>query len=155
MDPDDLAAGGAPGGNPPPPPSPPPQAPQPPPMQPRFAAFLQGQRSPQVSAPGPGDQAHGMVLLQQVMDIAQRALPLVMGMPAHSELARFVERMSRMLSKGGGVPLGVQQTAQRDQAAQTQKMAALQQFMAMQQGRGGQGGQPQQPPMPSGAFPGA
>ena len=123
--------------------------------------FLNQQGGQQPSAPGPGNQADGLSQVQMIMEWAQRVLPLLTGTPAHQEVARIVERLSRLISKsGGGVPLGQMQTFIRDLGRQLGQSGLLMRLAGQQdQAPGGAPGAAQAAaggaPMPTGAFPGA
>jgi len=119
-----------------------------------MAAFIQGQNQPQVSAPGPGNQADGMMNLQMIVSWLSKIAPSLEGTPAQAEIFRTLERLTRMISKqGGGAPLGVQQTQLGDMMRQTQQNALAQQIMGKIAGN--QAAQPPNAPPPSTPFPGA
>lgn len=132
------------------------QQPQPPQGEPgNLAAFARSKMGPQISAPGPGNQADSMVLIQQaIQTLKQAGLGLPPGNKLHADIYKSISTLSRHL--GGpaamGPAAGVQKTHLGDQLKQTVQSALLSQIMGQQ--KPGQGGQPP-PPMPSTPLPGA
>lgn len=132
---------------------------------PLIASLAQRQNQPQVSMPGQGDQAASMTLIAQALGMLEKAQPgLGAGSKMHTEVARMVHTLSRMVGKNQPT-LGVQKTNLMDQIQQLGRNALLFQLM-QQQGQGQGGGQPGQgeqagppgampAPMPSTPLPGA
>ena len=118
---------------------------------------------PQVSAPGPGNMADSMTLLNQAVQmIQQAALGLPAGSPLHRDALQSATRLSRHLGGTGslGAGAGVQKTAWQDQLRQTIKNMMLSRMQSMGAGGGQQGGGdgaqgPAQAPMPSTPLPGS
>ena len=149
----DAAGGGAPGG--------PPQG-----GGPVLAALSRRQSGPQVSAPGPGDQASSMTMVMNALGMLQQALPgLQAGSPIHRDALRALNSLSKHVGQGSATT-GVQQTQLQDLLRNTVRNALLQKIMGQQaqgQQQGGQGGPagaspipgaPAQAPMPSTPLPG-
>lgn len=141
--------GGAPGGGPPG---------GPPGGGPVLAALARRQQGPQVSAPGPGDQASAISQIQNALGIMQQALPsLQPGSPVHRDVLRALQSLSRHISQGSPTA-GVQQTQLKDMLRNVARNALLSNIMGQQQQGGGQGGPPgamPEAPMPSTPLPGA
>lgn len=144
----DAAGGGAPGG--------PPQG-----GGPILAALARRQTGPQVTAPGPGDQASSMTMVMNAMGLLQQALPgLMPGSQVHRDTLKALSSLSRHVGQGSTTS-GVQQTQLGDLLRNTVRNALLQKIMqqrAQQQGQqagAGQPGSPAQAPMPSTPLPGA
>src|SRR5262245_43836539 len=134
----DAPGGGAPGG--------PPQG-----GGPILAALSRRQTGPQVSAPGPGDQASSMTMVTNALGLLQQALPgLQPGSPIHRDALRALNSLSRHVGQGAATA-GVQQTQLQDLLRNTVRNALLQKIMG-QQAQGQQGGAPG---APGGAPPGA
>jgi hypothetical protein len=113
---------------------------------------------PQVSTPGPGNQADSGMLLQQAIQLIQQAaLGLQPGSPLHRDALKAATQLSRHL--GGatsmGPAMGVQKTMLGDQMKRTVQNMLLQRLFGQKQ-PGGQPGQgPGGAPMPSTPLPGA
>jgi hypothetical protein len=154
---------------------PPPAAASPPAGPPQgggpiLASLANRQRGPQVSAPGPGDTASSMSLVQHAIGMLSQALPgLQPGTPIQQDVLRATQRLSKHVSQGAP-PAGMQKTHLMDLLGSLAKNFILQNIMGQQGGGrpapggqgGGQGGQPQgQPqgqapaPMPSTPLPGS
>lgn len=144
---DATAAGGAPGGGG-----------GPPGGGPILAALARRQQGPQVSAPGPGDQANSMSMLQNAIAMMQQALPgLGTGTPAYRDTLRALQSLSRHIAQGQPTA-GLQQTQIGDLLRGVARNALLAKIMQahrqqQEQGGGDQGGPA--PPMPSTPLPGA
>lgn len=118
-----------------------------------LAALRQQQQGPSPSAPGPGNQANAMTLMQNVQLMLERALPNLRGHPLYQDITRFLQRLGRHAAQSPGTA-GIQQTSMGDFMRDMARHAMLAQL----QGRQGQGGGPQQqpqPPNPSMPLPGA
>jgi hypothetical protein len=135
----DAAGGGAPGG--------PPQG-----GGPILAALSRRQTGPQVSAPGPGDQASSMTMVMNALALMQQALPgLQPGSPIHRDALRALNSLSKHVG-GGATTTGVQQTQLQDLLRNTVRNALLQKIMGQQAQGQQQGGGPV-PGAPAGAMP--
>lgn len=154
----DGPAAGPPGGGDAPPQGPPPGG------GPIIAALAKRQQGPQVSAPGPGDQAHSMSMLMQAVAMIQQALPgLQPGTPMHKDALNAASRLSRHAAQGQPTA-GVQQTQLMDLLRNVMRNALLQRIMSQRgkqgpQQPGGPGASPMgaasaAPPMPSTPLPG-
>jgi hypothetical protein len=128
-----------------------------------LAALARRQTAPQITAPGPGDQADAMTKIQSAFALIQQALPgLQPGTPLHIAASEAVTRFSKHLAKGAPAA-GVQRTQIMDLLRSTGRNALLQSIMGQGgvPGGGGQagppmpGGAPAQAPMPSTPLPGA
>jgi hypothetical protein len=129
-------------------------------------ALAQRMRGPQVSAPGPGDQASAQTMIMHAIGMLQAALPnLPPGSPLHKDVLNAASRLSRHVPQGAPAA-GVQQTQLGDLLKNVVKNALLQRIMAQQKpqqgGGGGQSAGPSplpgamaQAPMPSTPLPGA
>jgi hypothetical protein len=118
---------------------------------PVLAALQRQRQGPQVSAPGPGNQADALMKIKSAIDLIQQALPsLPAGTPAHTAALRAVQQMSRHIPQGAPTA-GVQMTQLRDLMRGVMQNPILQ----MLQGRGGGGQQQAQAPMPQTPMPGA
>src|SRR5580698_2463580 len=130
------------GGPPPPGGGAPPDAGAPgpggPPQPGGVLAFLAKNRAgPQVSAPGPGNQADSMNLLNQAVQMIQHAaLGLPPGSPLHRDALQSATRLSRHLGGTGatGAGAGLQKTAWQDQLR-----ATIRNMMLSRMGGGGGG----------------
>jgi hypothetical protein len=123
-----------------------------------LAALARNRQGPQVSAPGPGNQADGLTQLKSAIDIIQNALPLLgVGTPMHNSALNALRQLTRHVAQGGQAAAGTQQTNLMDLLRNTVRNALLQRVMAGQGGGGaaGGGGGPPQPPNPSTPLPGA
>jgi hypothetical protein len=146
--------GGPPGGGAPP------QAPQGP--GPGLIAMARNRMGPQVSAPGPGNQADSMTKIIQAINLLKMAgLGLQPGDKLHTDVYNTINRLSRHLGGVAGMApaAGVQKTMLGDQMKDTVKNMLLARILGGQQGPGGAGGGgPGQggasPPMPSTPLPG-
>lgn len=164
----DASAGGgeAPSG-----PGPGAQPPQPAGGGPVLASIARRMQGPQVSAPGPGDQASAMTMVINALGMLQQALPgLQVGTPIHRDVLKGIQSISRHAPQSTPTA-GVQATQLQDLLRNVVKNALLQRIMSQQrpQQPGGVGGggsdQPGGPsplpgaaaqaPMPSTALPGA
>lgn len=135
-------AGNAPGGN-----------------NPILASLARRQQGPQPSAPGPGDQASSLSMLQNALGMMQSALAgLQPGTPVHRDVLRALQSLSRHMSQGQPTA-GVQQTQLQDMLRSLARNAILSKIMGQQQqggqGEGGPAGAMPQAPMPSTPLPGA
>jgi hypothetical protein len=110
---------------------------------------------PQISAPGPGNQADSMVTLQQAIQLIQQAaLGLPPGSPLHRDALRAASQLSRHLGGQSGMApgAGVLKTSLGDQLRHTVRNMMLQRVLGMKQQGPGQG---PNPPMPSTPLPGS
>ena len=157
---DDPEMGQAPGGAPPSPPTggaPPGGAASPTPGG-DLAAFARSKMGPQVSAPGPGNQADSMnMIIQAIQMLKQAGLGLQPGSKIHSDVFRTISQLSRHLggAAGMGPAAGIQQTMIGDQLKRTVQNALLQRIMGGGQQGGQRGGGQPQAPMPSTPLPGS
>lgn len=157
-------AGGDPQGDAGAPGSPAPEAAGQPPGPPQgggpvLAALARRNQQPNVSAPGQGDFAKGLMMLKSAVDMLQAALPsLPAGSQQHKDAIKALGGLSKHLPQGAPAA-GVQQTQLGDMLRNTVRNALMQRIMASQQGGGGAGGGPpgggQQAPPPSTPMPGA
>jgi len=129
-----------------------------------MAAFLGSkQRGPQISAPGPGDQAQSMSLLSNAVSMIQQALPgLPSGSPIHTAVLRSLQQLSRHIGQAGQPGAGQQKTQLQDMLRNVMRNALMARISQGQGGGpgapGGPGGAPGGPPpapMPSTPLPGA
>jgi hypothetical protein len=154
---DDPEMGQAPGGAPPGPPTGAPPGGQPASPGGDLAAFARSKMGPQVSAPGPGNQADSMnLIIQAIQTLKQAGLGLQPGSKLHSDVFRTISQLSRHLGGAGGMgpAVGIQKTMIGDQLKSTIRNALLQKILGGQGGQGGgQGGQA--PPMPATPLPGS
>lgn len=127
---------------------------------PVLAALARRQQGPQPSAPGPGDQASSITMIQNAVGMMQSALTgLQPGSPVHRDVLRALQSLSRHMAQGQPTA-GVQQTQLQDMLRNLARNALLSKIMGQQQQGGGQGeggpaGAMPQPPMPSTPLPGA
>lgn len=110
---------------------------------------------PQVSAPGPGNQADSMAKIIQAINLLKMAgLGLQPGDKLHSDVYNTIQRLSKHLGGVAGMApaAGVQKTMLGDQMKDTVKNMLLARIMGQQ----GQSGPPPGggPPMPSTPLPG-
>ena len=118
---------------------------------------------PQVSAPGPGNMADSMTLLNQAIQMIQHAaLGLPPGSPLHRDALQSASKLSRHLGGTGsfGAGAGVQKTAWQDHLRQTIRNMMLSRMHSSAAGGSKQGGGdaaqgPAQAPMPSTPLPGS
>jgi hypothetical protein len=154
---DDPEMGQAPGGAPPGPPTGAPPGGQSASPGGDLAAFARSKMGPQVSAPGPGNQADSMnLIIQAIQTLKQAGLGLQPGSKLHSDVFRTISQLSRHLGGAGGMgpAVGIQKTMIGDQLKSTIRNALLQKILGGQGGQGGgQGGQA--PPMPATPLPGS
>lgn len=117
-----------------------------------LSALQQQQQGPAPSAPGEGTQANAMMLLQNAIQMIQKAaMGLPAGSPMHRDATRAVGSLSRHLSQGQPTA-GVQQT----QLSDLLRMVAKSGLLQMLRGQGGdQNGDAGQAPMPSTPLPGS
>lgn len=116
------------------------EPPQPPGGGPILAALARRQMQPQVSTPGPGNQAQGLMMLKSAVDMIHSALPnLEPGSKPYIDAAKALSTISRHLPQGAPTA-GVQQTQLGDMLRNTMRNALLQRIMAQRQ-QGQQGGQ--------------
>jgi hypothetical protein len=156
-------------GGPPPDPTggamgPPGGAPQPQPQGPGpgLIAAARGRMGPQVSAPGPGNQADSMAKIIQAINMLKLAgLGLQPGDKLHTDVYKTINTLSRHLGGVAGMApaAGVQKTMLGDQLKDTVKNMLLSRILGGQQGPGGAGGGGPgpggaSPPMPSTPLPG-
>lgn len=145
-------AGGPPGGG-----GAPPQGPGP-----GLISAARSRMGPQVSAPGPGNQADSMAKVMQAINLLKLAgLGLQPGDKLHTDVYNTINRLSRHLGGVAGMApaAGVQKTMLGDQMRDTVKNMLLSRIMGGQQGGGAGGGGPPggggaSPPMPSTPLPG-
>ncbi|HEX3524765.1 MAG TPA: hypothetical protein VHT52_22085 [Stellaceae bacterium] len=126
----------------------------------------QRQGAPQISAPGPGNQANSMMQIKSAVDMITNALPgLGADTPVYKAALNALRQLSRHLGQGAPTA-GVQQTQLQDMLRKTIQNAMLQRVMQQQAGQQqGGAGQDQsagpappmqaQPPTPSTPLPGA
>lgn len=125
---------------------------------PIIAALANRQRGPRQSAPGPGDMASSMSMLQQAIAMMNQALPGLMGdQQVYQDVLKALTRVSKHVPQGAPTA-GVQKTHLTDMLGSLAKNVMLQMIMA-RKGQGGapggaQGGPPPAP-MPSTPLPGA
>jgi hypothetical protein len=123
-----------------------------------LAAMARGAQGPQISAPGPGNQADSMNLIQQAIGLIQQAaMGLQPGSPLHRDALQSATRLSRHLGGAAGMApaAGVQKTQLGDQLKRTIQQMMLQRIMGQKGQGGGQGGAQQPAPMPSTPLPGS
>lgn len=122
---------------------------------PGMIAMARNRMGPQVSAPGPGNQADSMNKIIQAINLLKMAgLGLQPGDKLHTDVFQTINRLSRHLGGVSGMAptAGVQKTMLGDQMRDTVKNMLLSRVLG---GQGGPGGGPQaQPPMPSTPLPG-
>ena len=119
--------------------------------------MARGNQGPQISAPGPGNQADSMNLLQQAIGLIQQAaMGLQPGSPLHRDALQSASRLSRHLGGAAGMApaAGIQKTQLGDQLRRTVQQMMLHRIMGMKGQQGGGGGQPPAP-MPSTPLPGS
>ena len=130
------------------PPSPSPQGPGP-----GLISMARNRMGPQMSAPGPGNQANAMNQIIQAINLLKMAgLGLQPGDKLHTDVYNTINRLSRHLGGVAGMApaAGVQKTMLGDQMRDTVKQMLLSRVLGAQ----GQKGAPQTPPMPSTPLPG-
>lgn len=150
----DASAAGAPSAPPPPTPGN-----APPGGGPVLASLARRQQGPQPSAPGPGDQASSLTMIQNALGMMQQALAgLQPGTPVHRDVLRALQSLSRHMAQGQPTA-GVQQTQLQDLLRNVMRNALLSRVMGQQQqgqqDQGGPAGAMPQAPMPSTPLPGA
>lgn len=121
-----------------------------------LAALARNRQGPQISAPGPGNQADSMNKLQTAIQMIQEAaLGLPPGSPLHRDALKAASSLSRHLGGASGMApgAGIQKTQLSDMFRDTVKHMLLQRIMASR--GGGPGGGGAQPPMPSTPLPGS
>lgn len=124
----------------------------PPQGSPIMAALQRASVGPQISSPGPGNQADAMNKISMAIQQIQQAIAsLPMGSPIHKDALSAVQRLSRHLGQGfQGPAAGVQHTGLMDMIRDTARN-----FIAARMS-GGQGGPPGGgAPPPGGMPPGA
>lgn len=115
-------------------------------------------RGPGPSAPGPGDQANSMSMIQNaiaMLDSAVMGIPI--GHPLRNDVRESIKRLEKHMAQGRPTA-GVQQTQIQDLLRQIMQSGFLSRIMQQQQSQGGPGqgqGAPPAPPMPSTPLPGA
>jgi hypothetical protein len=123
-----------------------------------MAAFARSRMAPQVSAPGPGNQADSMNLIIQAINILKQAgMGLQPGDKLHSDVYKTIQNLSKHLGGAAalGPAVGIQKTMLGDQMRRTVQNQLLSRVQAMM-GQGGQGGGGGgAPPMPSTPLPGS
>lgn len=153
---DDSEMGQSPGGAPPGPPVP---GGGDQPQGGNLAAFARSKMGPQVSAPGPGNQADSMnLVIQAIQFLKQAGVGLPPGNKLHADIYKSISQLSRHLggAAGMGMSTGIQKTALGDQLKRTIQNALLSKIVGQGgQGQGQGGGGPPQAPMPSTPLPGA
>jgi hypothetical protein len=126
---------------------------------------MRSRMSPQVSAPGPGNMAQGIMQMKTAVDMLQSCLPnLATGSQQHRDCVNAIGRLSKHLPQGAPTA-GAQQTQLMDLLRSTMRNALMQKLMSQRGGQGGPpstpdtGGGPQPPgdqaPSPSTPLPGA
>lgn len=134
---------------------------------PILAALARRMQGPQVSAPGPGDNASSMTMVMNAIGMLNQAIPgLQPGSPIYKDVLKAAQALSRHAPQGTPTA-GVQATQLQDLLRNIMKNAMLQRIMAQQRGQPGAGGGDQpagpsplpgaasQAPMPSTPLPGA
>ena len=128
---------------------------------PILAAMAHRQQGPKVSAPGPGDQASSIIMVQNALAMLNQSLAgLQPGTPVHRDVMRAVQSLGRHTAQGAPTA-GVQQTQAQDMLRNIVRNALMAKIMGQQQqgaGASDQGGPaPPMPqaPMPSTPLPGA
>jgi hypothetical protein len=122
---------------------------------PILAALANRQRGQQVSAPGPGDTASSMSLVQHAIGMLSQALPgLEPGTPIQQDVLKATQRLSKHV-QGSGLGAGQQKTHLMDMLASLAKNFILQNIMGQQRATGGQQGGGQQGGGQQGGTPGA
>jgi hypothetical protein len=130
---------------------------------PILAALSQQRNQPQVSAPGPGNQADAMMKVKSALDLLGNALPsLGAGTPIYTATLNAMRQLSKHVAEGAPTA-GVQQTMLQDLLRGTIQRALFSRMMG-QRAAQGQEQNPNQPagpspqmaqaPMPSMALPG-
>jgi hypothetical protein len=123
---------------------------------PILAALANRQRGHQVSAPGPGDAANSMTMVQHAIGLLSQALPgLDVGTPIQQDVLKATQRLSKHVQGSGTLGAGQQKTHLMDMLASLAKNFILQQIMGQQRGAGGQQGGGQQQGAQQGGPPGA
>ena len=118
---------------------------------PILAALQRMRGTPPVSAPGPGDQATGLLKVKQATELWQSALPsLATGSEAHSAVLKSIQQLSRHIPQGAPVE-GAMQTSMGDMMRNSARQALMQRVAAMQGGAPGGGATP----TPTSPIPGA
>jgi hypothetical protein len=115
-----------------------------------LGALRQQQQGPAPSAPGPGNQANAMTMVQNAQLLLEQALPSLQGHPLYADITRLLGRMSRHMTQSPGTA-GAQQTQMTDFI----RMMARNAMLAQLRGRMGRGQMGAQPPNPSTPLPGA
>lgn len=118
-------------------------------------AFARSRMGPQVSAPGPGNQADSMNKIIQAINLLKMAgLGLPPGDKVHSDVYKAITSLSRHLGGAAGIgpAAGIQKTMLGDQMKETVKNMLLSRII----GAKGQSqpGAPAEAPMPSTPLPG-
>jgi hypothetical protein len=122
-----------------------------------MAAFARSRMGPQVSAPGPGNQADSMNMIIQAINLLKQAgMGLQPGDKLHSDVYKTIQNLSKHLGGAAalGPAVGIQKTMIGDQmrrTVQNQLLSRIQGMMGGGQGGGGGGA----PPMPSTPLPGS
>jgi hypothetical protein len=126
-----------------------------------MAAFARSRMGPQVSAPGPGNQADSMNMIIQAINILKQAgMGLMPGDKLHSDVYKTIQNLSKHLGGAGGIgpAVGIQKTMLGDQmrrTVQNQLLSRVQGAMGQGGPGGGAGGGAPPPPMPSTPLPGS
>ena len=137
--------GGGPGGPPSPMGGPPQMA-----GAPALAALARRGQQPQVSSPGMGNMAQGLMQLKTAVDMLQAALPnLGTGSKQHTDCLKALQSLSKHLPQGAPTA-GVQQTQLQDLLRNTIRNAMMQRLIGQQSGGGQAGGGPGGPGAPGG-----
>ena len=119
---------------------------------PVLAALTAQRQGPQMSAPGPGNQADAMMKVKAGMEMIQSALPgLGVGTPVHTAALRALQQLSRHMASGSPTA-GVQSTMLQDLLRRTMQSGLMQKVAGQRASGGKEGGQP---PMPSPPMPGS
>ena len=117
---------------------------------PIIAAMLRQRNAPQISAPGPGNQADSLNTLRTGIGLLQQALNgFEAGSKIHQDILTALRSLGRHMPQDSSTA-GVEKTNLLDMIRNVGRNALLQRIMSQQQG--GQGGQ--QAPMPSAPQPG-
>lgn len=107
--------------------------------------------TPPVSAPGPGDNAGGLLKVRQATDLLEAALPsLPTGSEAHNAVIKAIQALSKHIPQGAPAE-GAMQTNLGDMMRNAQRQALMQRVAAMQGGAPGGGAAP----TPTSPIPGA
>lgn len=119
---------------------------------PVLAALTAQRQGPQVSAPGPGNQADAMMKVKSALELIQAALPgLGVGTPVHTAALNAMRALGKHLAQGSPTA-GVQSTMLQDLLRRTMQSSLMQKVTGQRSQGGREGGQA---PMPSPPLPGS